>query len=81
VSGSGSGESYGIRNGQKTSGPNVVVNQSRVSGGTNSVFALGGSVKLGASQLTGPAAVGDIGTVVCAASYNGSFAPLSAGCS
>jgi hypothetical protein len=81
ATGSGSGESYGIRNGQKTSGPSVSVNQSRISGGTNSVFALGGSVKLGASQLTGPAGVGDLGTVVCAASYNGSFVPLGAGCS
>jgi hypothetical protein len=81
ASGSGSGESYGIYNGQKTSGPSVSVNQSRISGGTNSVFALGGSVKVGASQLTGPAGVGDLGTVVCAASYNGSFAPLGAGCS
>jgi len=81
ASGSGTNESYGIYNGQKTSTPSVSVNQSRISGGTNSVFALGGSVKLGASQLTGPAGVGEIGSVVCAASYNGSFAPLGSGCS
>lgn len=81
ITASGSGESYGIRNGQKASAPSVGVHQSRISGGTNSVFALGGSVKLGASQLTGPAAVSDLGTVVCAASYNGSFAPLGSTCS
>ncbi|MEP7224759.1 MAG: hypothetical protein ABI783_07370 [Actinomycetota bacterium] len=80
ATGTGSGESYGIRNGQKTSGPNVSVNQSRISGGTNSVFALGGSVKLGASQLTGPAAISELGTVVCVASYDGSFAPLGSNC-
>ena len=80
VTASGSGESYGIRNGQKASAPSVSVHQSRISGGTNSVFALGGSVKLGASQLTGPAAVGDLGTVRCAASYDASFNPLSSTC-
>jgi hypothetical protein len=81
ASGSGGGESYGIYNGQKTSAPSVSVHQSRVSGLTNSVFALGGSVKLGASQLTGPAAVGELGTLTCAASYNGSFNGLGTSCS
>ena len=81
VSGSGSGESYGIYNGQKTSAPSVSVHQSRISGQTNSVFALGGSVKLGASQLSGPAGVGELGTVTCAASYSGSFTGLGPACS
>lgn len=79
--GSGSGESYGIYSGQKSSTPSVSVHQSRVSGQTNSVFALGGSVKLGASQLTGPAGVGEIGSVACAASYDGSFNGLGSSCS
>lgn len=79
ITASGPNESYGMWNGQKTSAPSVTVNQSRVSGQT-SVFALGGSVKIGASQLTGPTALGEIGTIVCAASYNGSFAPLSSNC-
>lgn len=77
---SGSGLSYGIYSGQKTSAPTVVVNQSRVSGATNSVFALGGSVKLGASQLTGPAAVDELGSVHCVVSYNGSFNPVGTSC-
>jgi hypothetical protein len=81
VTGSGGGENYGIYNGQKTSAPSMSVHQSRVSGQTNSVFALGGSVKLGATQLTGPAGVGELGTVACAASYDGSFNGLSPGCS
>ena len=53
------------------------MNQSRISGQTNSVFALGGTVRLGASQLTGPAGVDELGTVVCAVSYNGSFNALA----
>lgn len=81
ASGSGGSESYGIYNGQKTSGPSVSVHQSRVSGQTNSVFALGGTVKLGASQLTGPAGVDELGAVACAASYDGSFNALGPGCS
>jgi len=77
----GSSHSYGIYNGQKTSAPSVSVHQSRVSGQTNSVFALGGSVRLGATQLTGPAVVEELGTVACAASYDGSFNALSPSCS
>ena len=81
VGASGTGQSYGIYSGQKTSAPSVQVNQSRVSGQTNSVFVLGGPVRLGASQLTGPVATQDLGTIACAASYDGSFSPLGAGCS
>ncbi len=58
------GQSYGIYSGQKTSAPTVLVNQSRVSGQTNSVFVLGGSVKLGASQLAGPAGMDELGMVL-----------------
>ena len=81
VSASGTGQSYGIYSGQKTSAPSVQVNQSRVSGQTNSVFVLGGPVRLGASQLTGPVATQDLGTIACAASYDGSFSPLGPACS
>jgi hypothetical protein len=76
----GSSQSYGIYNGQKTSAPSMSVHQSRISGQTNSVFALGGSVKLGATQLTGPVAIDELGTVACAVSYDGSFNALSPSC-
>jgi hypothetical protein len=81
VSASSSGDSYGIYNGQKTSGPSVSVHQSRISGQTNSVYAFGGSVKVGASQLTGPAGAVELGTITCASAYDGSFNPLGATCS
>ena len=81
VGASGTGLSYGIYSGQKTSAPSVQVNQSRVSGQTNSVFVLGGPVRLGASQLTGPVTTQDLGTIACAASYDGSFSPLGPACS
>jgi hypothetical protein len=78
---SGAGLSYGIFSGQKASSPSVQVQQSRISGQTNSVFVLGGPVRVGASQLAGPVATQDLGTVACAASYDGSFNPLGPGCS
>jgi hypothetical protein len=81
VSASGAGVSYGIYNGQKASGPTVQVNQSRISAQTNSVYAIGGWVRAGASQLTGPAGTQDLGSVACAASYDGSFNALGPACS
>jgi hypothetical protein len=81
VSGSGSGLSYGINSGWKTQTPSVQVNQSRVSGQTNSVYAVGGSVRLGASQLSGTVETLNAGTIACAVSYDGSFNPLGADCS
>lgn len=80
LSGSGSGQSYGIYSGQKTSTPTVNVHQSRVSGGTNSIYSVGGTIKVGASQLTGPAGTFDIGVVLCAASYDGTLSPLGPSC-
>ncbi len=61
ASGSGAPESYGVFSGYKFNAPTVTVNQSRVSGATNSVYAFGGgaaggAAKIGASQLTGPTA-------------------------
>jgi hypothetical protein len=79
VTASSSGESFGIYNGQKTSGPTVQVTHSKVSAQTNSVFVLGGWVRLGASQITGPVATQDLGTARCVYVYDGSFNPL-AGC-
>ena len=73
------GSSYGIYNGQKSSGPTVAVNQSRISGQTNSIFAIGGTIRVGASQLAGPAGVDELGAVQCVVSYNGSYNPISAG--
>lgn len=81
ASGTGAGESYGVYSGYKLNTPSVSVHQSRVTGGTNSVLVLGGAVRLGASQLVGPAAPVSPGTVVCAASYSGAFTVLSAACS
>jgi hypothetical protein len=78
---SGAGLSYGIYSGQKTSAPSVQVHQSRISGQTNSIFVLGGPVRVGASQLAGPVATQDLGTVACAVSYDGNFNPFGPGCS
>ena len=86
ASGSGAPESYGVFSGYKFNAPTVTVNQSRVSGTTNSVYAFGGgaaggAARIGASQLTGPTAALNPSVVTCAASYNGSFAQLSPTCS
>ncbi|HXU98233.1 MAG TPA: hypothetical protein VFP03_09050 [Jiangellaceae bacterium] len=80
ISATGGSESTGIYNGQKSSLPTVNVLQSRVTGSTNSIFSIGGAIKVGASQLTGPAGTFDIGTVACVLSFNGSYNPLGAGC-
>lgn len=80
ISATGSPQSTGIYIGQKSSTPTVHVLQSRVSGSTNSIFSVGGAIKVGASQLTGPAGTFDIGTVACAASFDGSYNPLGAAC-
>jgi hypothetical protein len=76
----GSFESVGIYNGQKSSLPTVNVLQSRVTGTTHSIYSIGGSIKVGASQLTGPAGTFDIGTIACVMSFNGSYSPVGAGC-
>jgi hypothetical protein len=80
VSATGSGQSTGILLGQKASTPTMNILQSRVSGQTNSIYAIGGALKVGASQLTGPAGTFDIGTMICAASFDGAYNPLGAGC-
>jgi hypothetical protein len=80
VSGSGATQSFGIYNGWRVAVPAVNVHQSRISGGTNSVFSFGGPVKVGASQLTGPAATTGTGTVTCAASYNENYVALTPAC-
>jgi hypothetical protein len=75
-----SGQSTGIFLGQKASTPTMNILQSRVSGQTNSIFAIGGALKVGASQLTGPAGTFDIGTMICAATFDGAYNPLGSGC-
>jgi hypothetical protein len=76
----GSTESVGIYNGQKSSLPTVNLLQSRVTGTTHSIYSIGGAIKVGASQLTGPAGTFDIGTIACVMSFNGSYNPVGAGC-
>jgi hypothetical protein len=80
VTASNAALTYGVFSGNKAGTPTVNIHQSRITGATNSVFAVGGTVRLGASQLVGPAGV-DEGTVVCGASYNGNFSPLGPACS
>jgi hypothetical protein len=80
VSASGTGETTGVYIGQKSSTPTMNILQSRISGGTHSIFSIGGSLKVGASQLTGPAGTFDIGTMICANSFDGAYNPLGAGC-
>ena len=85
ASGSGAPESYGVFSGYKFNAPTVTVNQSRVSGATNSVYAFGGgaaggAAKIGASQLTGATRALNPSVVTCAASYDGGFTQLSPTC-
>jgi hypothetical protein len=80
LSGSGGAESYGVYNGWRFAAPIVNVHQSRVSGGTNSIYSVGGTIKVGASQLTGPAGADNQGTVLCAVTYDATFSPLGPGC-
>lgn len=80
VSATGNGQSTGIYLGQKASTPTMNILQSRVSGQTNSIYAIGGALKVGASQLGGPAGTFDIGTMICAASFDGNYNPLGSGC-
>ena len=80
ISATGGSQSTGIYNGQKSSLPTVNVLQSRVTGATNSIFSIGGAIKVGASQLTGPAGTFDIGTVACVLSFDGAYNQLGAGC-
>jgi hypothetical protein len=80
VSATGSGQSTGVYIGQKSSTPTMNILQSRVSGQTNSVYSIGGPLKVGASQLTGPAGTFDIGTMICVASFDGAYNPLGSGC-
>ena len=80
VSASGTGETTGVYIGQKSSTPTMNILQSRISGGTHSIYSIGGALKVGASQLTGPAGTFDIGTMICANSFNGAYNPLGAGC-
>jgi hypothetical protein len=80
VSASGTGETTGVYIGQKSSTPTMNILQSRISGGTHSIYSIGGALKVGASQLTGPAGTFDIGTMICANSFDGAYNPLGAGC-
>lgn len=80
VSATGSNQTTGILLGQKASAPTMNILQSRVSGQTNSIYSIGGALKVGSSQLTGPAGTFDIGTMICAASFDGAYNPLSSGC-
>ena len=80
VSATGTGETTGVYIGQKSSTPTMNILQSRISGGTHSIYSIGGALKVGASQLTGPAGTFDIGTMVCASSFDGAYNPLGAGC-
>lgn len=80
LSGSGATTSYGIYNGWRSATPTVNVHQSRISGGTNSIYSFGGTIKVGASQLTGSAGINNHGSVLCATSYNENYSPLSPAC-
>lgn len=68
---SGGTSNYGFLN----NGSITTIQNSTLVGVTNSVNSFG-TAKIGASQLNGPRT----GTLVCAASYDGSFAALGSGC-
>jgi hypothetical protein len=80
VSATGTGETTGVYIGQKSSTPTMNILQSRISGGTHSIYSIGGPLKVGASQLTGPAGIFNIGTMICANSFDGAYQPLGADC-
>ena len=80
ISASGATESYGIYNGWRVAIPFVNAHQSRISGGTYSIYSIGGTIQVGASQLTGLAGTLNHGFVRCAASYDATFNPLSPAC-
>lgn len=80
ASGSAAPETYGLYSGYKGNAPTVTINQSRISGGTDSIFVFGGVARVGASQLSGQAATLGPAVVTCAASYDASFTPLSPSC-
>ena len=80
LSATGPAESYGIYNGWRVATPVVTVHQSRASGGTNSIYSIGGVIQVGASQLSGPTGAFNIGSLRCAASYDAAFNPLTSSC-
>jgi hypothetical protein len=80
VSATGTGETTGVYIGQKSSTPTMNILQSRISGGTHSIYSIGGPLKVGASQLAGPAGIFNIGTMICANSFDGAYQPLGADC-
>ena len=81
LSGSGGAFSYGIYNTGGGSGHMVTVDNSRISGNTNTVLNDNEfTTRIGASQLDGgPVSMGG-GTVHCAASYNGNHTRLGGDC-
>ena len=80
ASASGATESYGLYNGWRVATPVVNAHQSRISGGTYSIYSIGGTIQVGASQLAGPVGTLNIGFVRCAASYDGAYNPLGSSC-
>jgi hypothetical protein len=80
VAASGATESYGMYNGWRVAAPVVNAHQSRISGGTYSIYSIGGTIQVGASQLAGPVGTLNIGFVRCAASYDATFNPLQPNC-
>lgn len=74
--GSAGASSYG----QVVQGGSAQIDASQVQGTTSSISASNGPIKVGASKLTGPPSVSGTGSVACAASYNGAYAPVGAAC-
>jgi hypothetical protein len=80
VSGAEATETYAIYSGYKWNAPTVTVHGSRLSGATVSLYVFGGTARVGASQISGPALTLGPAVIKCATSYNGAFEPLSPSC-
>lgn len=73
------GDTYGVEN----NGGTLRINQSTVSGATNSLVNVTGSganTSVGASQLSGGTVIGAGTTAICAVSYDGVYLALPPGC-
>jgi hypothetical protein len=66
--------------GQLVQGGVAEIDGSEVGGSTAALRANNGPIKVGASKLNGGVATFGTGTLVCAASYNASYAPVGAAC-
>lgn len=75
INASGGTTNYGIYNGAVSGTYTVLVNNSQISGSTNTILnSINCTTRVGASQLSGGAVIAGGGTVTCAGVYDENFA-------